>query len=96
MIKYVLDYEGFSCLEAEDAVPAHAMIVDRNSDLMLLDWMLPNMSGIELMRRRSEKGSENAEMRATELRRDAIAHRVFIGDEALVVGLTGYRLTSVL
>lgn len=51
MIKHVLDLEGFHCIEAEDANQAHALIVDRNPDLVLLDWMLPQTSGIELIRR---------------------------------------------
>lgn len=51
MVKHVLDLEEFYCLEAEDAAQAHSMIVDKNPDLILLDWMLPQMSGIELIRR---------------------------------------------
>ncbi len=51
MIKHVLDLKGYYCLEAEDAHEAHKLIVDHNPDLILLDWMLPQMSGIELLRR---------------------------------------------
>lgn len=42
---------GYDCLEAENSQQAHAIIVDRKPDLILLDWMLPGTSGIELARR---------------------------------------------
>ena len=51
MIAIALDLAGFECLEAEDALQAHHKIVDERPDLVLLDWMLPGMSGIELCRR---------------------------------------------
>ncbi|MGB4344598.1 MAG: phosphate regulon transcriptional regulator PhoB [Moraxellaceae bacterium] len=51
MIAIALDLAGFECLEAEDALAAHHLIVDERPALILLDWMLPGMSGIELARR---------------------------------------------
>jgi len=51
MIGIALDLAGFDCLEAEDALQAHHKIVDERPALVLLDWMLPGMSGIELCRR---------------------------------------------
>lgn len=51
MISVALELAGFGWLEAEDAQSAHALIVDKRPDLVLLDWMLPNVSGIELARR---------------------------------------------
>jgi len=51
MVKLGLDVAGFRVLEAGDASTAHAMIVDHRPDLVLLDWMLPKTSGIELLRR---------------------------------------------
>ena len=38
-------------MEAESALEAHVNIVDKRPDLVLLDWMLPGGSGIELARR---------------------------------------------
>lgn len=60
MIAIALDLAGFECLEAEDALAAHHLIVDERPALILLDWMLPGMSGIELARRlkRDEATSE--------------------------------------
>lgn len=51
MIGIALDLAGFEYLEAEDALQAHHKIVDERPNLILLDWMLPGMSGIELARR---------------------------------------------
>ncbi len=51
MVKIALDLVGFNCLEAENAQIAHGLIIDENPDLVLLDWMMPGTSGIELLRR---------------------------------------------
>lgn len=51
MIGIALDTAGFSSMTAETALEAHVNIVDRRPDLVLLDWMLPGGSGIELARR---------------------------------------------
>ncbi len=51
MITVALDTAGFDVLTAEDAHTAHVSIVDNRPDLVLLDWMLPGGSGIELARR---------------------------------------------
>ncbi|MEL0027961.1 MAG: phosphate regulon transcriptional regulator PhoB [Perlucidibaca sp.] len=60
MISIALDLAGYECLEAEDALQAHHRVVDDRPALILLDWMLPGMSGIELARRlkRDENTSE--------------------------------------
>ncbi|MCR9104086.1 MAG: phosphate regulon transcriptional regulator PhoB [Gammaproteobacteria bacterium] len=51
MLKMALEFEGFECLEAQDIQQAHTMIVDEMPELVLLDWMLPGGSGLELLRR---------------------------------------------
>ncbi|WP_298452292.1 phosphate regulon transcriptional regulator PhoB [Marinobacter sediminicola] len=51
MIVVALEMADYECLEASDAPEAHALIVDRQPDIILLDWMLPGTSGIELARR---------------------------------------------
>ena len=51
MIAVALEMAGYECLEADNALAAHGLIVDRQPDLILLDWMLPGTSGIELARR---------------------------------------------
>ncbi|MGO1499847.1 MAG: phosphate regulon transcriptional regulator PhoB [Marinobacter sp.] len=51
MIAVALEMADYQCLEAEDAREAHSLILDRQPDIILLDWMLPGTSGIELARR---------------------------------------------
>ena len=51
MLSISLDAAGFNVLQAENAKQAHATILDRNPDLVLLDWMMPGTSGLELLRR---------------------------------------------
>ena len=51
MIAVALEMADYDYLEAADAREAHALIVDKNPDLVLLDWMLPGTSGVELARR---------------------------------------------
>jgi two-component system phosphate regulon response regulator PhoB len=51
MIAVALQMAGYQCLEAENAQTAHALIVDHQPDIILLDWMMPEISGLELARR---------------------------------------------
>lgn len=51
MIATTLELADFRVLEAENALQAHQQVVDGRPDLVLLDWMLPGISGIELTRR---------------------------------------------
>jgi len=51
MIAVALEMADYDYIEAADAREAHALIVDKQPDLVLLDWMLPGTSGVELARR---------------------------------------------
>ena len=51
MLRVALEMADYECLEASNAQDAHALIVDEKPDLILLDWMMPGTSGIELARR---------------------------------------------
>lgn len=51
MLRVALEMADYRCLEAENVQDAHALVIDETPDLILLDWMLPNTSGIELARR---------------------------------------------
>jgi len=50
MIAFGLRRSGFEVREAADVTSARASIADRRPDLVLVDWMLPDMSGLELTR----------------------------------------------
>jgi len=51
MIAVALEMAGYECLEADNARDAHEIVVDSTPDLVLLDWMMPGMTGIEFARR---------------------------------------------
>lgn len=51
MIAVALEMADYRVLEADNAQDALAMVVDHQPDLLLLDWMMPGTSGIELARR---------------------------------------------
>ncbi len=51
MMRYNLEAEGFRVFTAESGDEAVERIRDGVPDLILLDWMLPGLSGIELCRR---------------------------------------------
>jgi two-component system phosphate regulon response regulator PhoB len=50
MIAFGLRRAGFEVREAEDSRTARAALADQRPDLMLIDWMLPDTSGLELTR----------------------------------------------
>jgi len=51
MLRMALEIVDYRCLEADNIQDAHAIVVDQRPDIVLLDWMLPGGSGIELLRR---------------------------------------------
>lgn len=51
LMRYNLEAEGFRVVSAESGDEAVERIRDGVPDLILLDWMLPGLSGIELTRR---------------------------------------------
>lgn len=51
MLRMALEIVDFKCVEADNIQDAHAIVVDKRPDIVLLDWMLPGGSGIELLRR---------------------------------------------
>ena len=51
LLRYNLEKGGFEVGEAVDGEEALIMVDERRPDLMVLDWMLPTLSGIEVCRR---------------------------------------------
>jgi len=51
LMRYNLEAEGFRVLTAESGDEAAEILQETVPDLILLDWMLPGLSGIELTRR---------------------------------------------
>ena len=60
MIAFHLSRAGYETIEAADCRSARALLADERPDLALIDWMLPDMSGLELMRAlKREQGNED-------------------------------------
>lgn len=50
LLRYNLESEGFEVKSAYDGEEAMLLIEEQTPDLVLLDWMLPKLSGIEICR----------------------------------------------
>jgi two-component system phosphate regulon response regulator PhoB len=60
LIRYNLEKEGYEIATATDGEEALVMIDERLPDILLLDWMLPKLAGIEVCRRvRSRPATRN-------------------------------------
>ncbi|WP_319379998.1 phosphate regulon transcriptional regulator PhoB [Thiomicrorhabdus sp.] len=51
MLKFTLSSSGYQVLEAENAEEGGKIALDSRPDLILLDWMLPGISGVSLAQR---------------------------------------------
>jgi two-component system phosphate regulon response regulator PhoB len=51
MLGFTVSGDGYGFTEAGDAEEAHGAISRQQPDLILLDWMLPGLSGLEFARR---------------------------------------------
>ena len=51
LLAYNLEAAGFETAQAYDGEEAVTLIEERTPDLVILDWMLPRLSGVELCRR---------------------------------------------
>ncbi|MBF6057186.1 MULTISPECIES: phosphate regulon transcriptional regulator PhoB [Thiomicrorhabdus] len=51
MLKFTLNSSGYQVLEAENAEEGGKIALDTQPDLILLDWMLPGISGVSLAQR---------------------------------------------
>lgn len=50
MMRFALDRAGFRVAEAANAQEARLKIAEKHPDLILMDWMMPGTSGVELTR----------------------------------------------
>ena len=51
MLRYALTLQGVEVVEAVDGADALEKIVALDIDLFLIDWLMPNMDGLEMLRR---------------------------------------------
>jgi two-component system, OmpR family, phosphate regulon response regulator PhoB len=50
VLRYNLEAEGFRVASAGNGEEAMVLLDEENPDVIVLDWMLPNLSGIEVCR----------------------------------------------
>ena len=79
-----LRYEGYDVDEATAGREAIRLVTEREPDLIVLDWMLPDIEGIEVGRRLRERGFKSAILFLTA--KDATENKV----EALRAGGDDY------
>ncbi|MFT7107118.1 MAG: two-component system phosphate regulon response regulator PhoB [Yoonia sp.] len=51
VLSYNLEAEGFHVIQAADGEEAMMLVAETQPDIIVLDWMLPNLSGMEVCRR---------------------------------------------
>jgi two-component system, OmpR family, phosphate regulon response regulator PhoB len=51
LLSYNLESEGFDVVSAMDGEEAMLVVEEQKPDMLLLDWMIPKISGIEICRR---------------------------------------------
>ena len=51
MVVMALEKEGFTCIEASDAHKADSIIKQSIPDILLVDWMMPGLSGVDFTRK---------------------------------------------
>src|ERR1700719_216633 len=56
LLRYNLEREGYRVFEARNGDEALIVAAETSPDLIVLDWMLPELSGIEVCRRLRAKG----------------------------------------
>jgi two-component system, OmpR family, response regulator len=83
-VSTALRYEGYDVEEAYSGRAAIDAVVSREPDLIVLDWMLPDIDGVEVGRRIRARGCKSAVLFLTA--RDATEHKV----EALRAGGDDY------
>lgn len=60
VLAYNLEAEGFRVVKAENGEEGLLMVDEETPDIIVLDWMLPNVSGIEVCRRLKTRNDTRA------------------------------------
>ena len=91
LVQYNLEKEGYKVVVAADGEEGMLQIDERLPDLVLLDWMLPKLSGIEVCRR-IRPGLADDRLTHGDIVIDRVAHRVRRAGLEIHLGPTEFRL----
>jgi len=86
MLERTLAYQGMQVVTAADGQEALDRVRERRPDVIVLDWMMPGLDGLEVIRRLREKDDQTLILMLTA--RDAIENRV----EGLQSGADDYLI----
>lgn len=84
LLRFQLEAEGFEVLAARDGVEGEEFLLEHQPDLVLLDLMLPRMTGWELCRRIRESSSVPIIMLTALSRNQDIVHGLELGADDYV------------
>jgi two-component system response regulator MprA len=74
MLQRTLVYEGLEVITASNGLEALPLVASSAPDLLIVDWMMPKMDGLSLIRRLRAEGNQTMTLMLTA--RDAIENRV--------------------
>ena len=88
LISLILEEEGYSVISAEEGASALALIKEKEPTLVLLDVMMPGISGLEVLRQlRASKRSQVSQTPVIMITAKSQSTDI---DEALELGATSY------
>lgn len=88
MLRLALESADFECLEAGNIADAHQKIIHNTPDIVLLDWMLPGGTGIELLRRlKKEEATQHVPviMLTAKAHEDNVIHGLEVGADDYII-----------
>lgn len=96
MVRFALQFHGLDVVEAENGREALAALAARDVDLVVTDWKMPEMDGLELIRRiRRTDGLETLPIVMVSCVRDTEAKREAQAAGALVWLQKPFRMTEI-
>ena len=93
VLQYILQDTGVAITAAESGEEAVRLCSDEQYDLLLIDYMMPGMDGIEALQEIRRKGTKNIDTKAIMLSANAVEGA---GELYLEAGFSNYLLKPVL